>query len=116
MGELSGFPGESGEPVPATWYLRLFRRQKKNAASASATTPSVTPTDMPATAPAERPLLLVSLSLLSLLVLLGSLFESAVAVAAVESEPVVPAVAVLSPVDSGGYDIDQRRSCMSTVC
>jgi hypothetical protein len=46
--------------------------------------------------------------LLSLLVLLGSLLEFEVAVAADESEPVVPAVAVLSPVDSGGYDFNQQ--------
>lgn len=62
---------------------------------------------MPATAPVERPLLPLPLSLLSLLLLLGSLLESEVAVAAVESEPVVPAVAVLSPVDSGGYEFNQ---------
>lgn len=62
---------------------------------------------MPATAPVERPLLPLLLSLLSLLLLLGSLLESEVAVAAVESEPVVPAVAVPSPVDLGGYEFNQ---------
>ena len=86
-------------------YFRLLRRQKKNPASANATTARVAPTAIPATAPDDN-------SLLSLLEELGEELElelpadaSDVDVEVVSaSEAVVPAVvAGLSPVDLGGY-------------
>lgn len=83
-------------------YFRLLRRQKKNPASANATTARVAPTAIPATAPDDSSLLVV--------LLLGKEEELSVDGSDVDvevvsaSEAVVPAVvAVLSPVDLGGY-------------
>jgi hypothetical protein len=99
--------------VPAGLYFRLLRRQKKNPAKANATTASVAPTAMPATAPDDSSLL--SLSLEEGLELELPVEGSDVDVEVVSaSEAVVPAVvAVLSPVDLGGYTPsahDQRTS------
>ena len=82
-------------------YFRLLRRQKKNPASANATTARVAPTAIPATAPDDSSLLPVSLSLDEELPAEASDVDVEVVSA---SEAVVPAVvAVLSPVDLGGY-------------
>lgn len=102
--------------VPAGLYFRLLRRQKKNPASANATTARVAPTAIPATAPDDNSLLPLSL-LLSELELEFPVDGSDVDVEVVSaSEAVVPAVvAVLSPVDLGGYipsANDPRISCV----
>ena len=82
-------------------YFRLLRRQKKNPASANATTARVAPTAIPATAPDDRSLF--SLSGEEELELPVDASDVDVEVVSA-SEAVVPAVvAVLSPVDLGGY-------------